>query len=146
MTGRKRTTPAQPPPKGRTARPNSPRAGRPERDGLIVVGVGASAGGLEAFTHLLEALPNDTGMAFVLVQHLAPKHDSALVSLLAPATGMKVEEVREGTPLLPNHVYVIPPNSQMEVTRGRLHLMPRPSGPSQHNPIDYFFRSMARAV
>jgi two-component system CheB/CheR fusion protein len=159
MPRRKRTTPAQRPPKGRTARPapaekparavaggRPSSASRPGREGLIVVGIGASAGGLEAFTHLLEALPDDTGMAFVLVQHLAPKHDSALVSLLAPATGMKVEEVHEGTPLRPNHVYVIPPNAQMEVSRGRLHLMPRPIGPAQHNPIDYFFRSLACAI
>src|SRR5262245_26978073 len=129
MPRRKRKPPAQRTPKGKPARHPAPRAKRadapapdapqagPRRgtDGLIVVGVGASAGGLEAFTRLLETLPDDTGMGFVLVQHLAPKHDSALVSLLGPATRMKVEEVHEGTRLLPNHVYVIPPNAQMEI-------------------------------
>ncbi|HEV8201732.1 MAG TPA: chemotaxis protein CheB [Candidatus Polarisedimenticolia bacterium] len=129
------------------AKPAPPRAKRnPARDSLVVVGVGASAGGLEAFTQLLEGLPDDTGMAFVLVQHLAPKHDSALVSLLGPATGMRVEEVHEGTRIQANHVYVIPPNSQMEVDGGRLHLKPRPAGPAQHNPIDHFFRSLAEAL
>src|SRR5207344_3464154 len=105
--------------------------------------VGASAGGLEAFTQLLEALPDDTGMAFVLVQHLAPRHESALPALLGPVSGMRVEQAREGLRPQPNHVYVIPPNSQLTIGRGKLHLAPRPDGPAQHTPIDSFFRSLA---
>jgi len=88
MPRRKRTPPARPASKRKIARPDGPRpesAPGGKEDGLIIVGVGASAGGLEAFTQLLEGLPNDTGMAFVLVQHLAPMHDSALVSLLGRA-------------------------------------------------------------
>src|SRR5262245_39677954 len=73
-----------------------------------VVGVGASAGGLEAFEQLLAALPADTGMAFVLVQHLAPKHESILSELLAKSSKMPVGEVHEGVSVEPNHVYVIP--------------------------------------
>ena len=125
-----------------TPRP-SRRTGRAGADLPIVVGVGASAGGLEAFTQLLEALPDDTGMAFVLVQHLAPKHESALPTLLGPVSGMRVEQAREGLRPQPNHVYVIPPNSQLTIGQGKLHLAPRPAGPAQHTPIDSFFRSLA---
>src|SRR5438132_5001666 len=80
-----------------------------------VVGIGASAGGLEAFTHLLEHLPLDTGMAFVLVQHLDPTHQSLLTDLLSKATQLPVTQVANGTVIEPNHVYIIPPNSDMFV-------------------------------
>ena len=74
-----------------------------------VVAIGASAGGLAAFTALLEALPAKTGMAFVLIQHLEPKHESALTNLLSKATSMPVVEVFDRIAVEPNHVYVIPP-------------------------------------
>ncbi|MGH9869247.1 MAG: chemotaxis protein CheB [Candidatus Polarisedimenticolia bacterium] len=116
-------------------------------DDLIIVGVGASAGGLEAFTQLLTALPSDTGLAFVLVQHLAPRHESTLPALLAGATTMSVQQVRDGTRLKRDQVYVIPPNAQMELAgQRRLHLTPRPTGRAQHTPIDRFFRSMAASA
>src|SRR5271166_2460364 len=87
-----------------------------------IVGVGASAGGLEAFTQLLNALPVDTGMAFVLVQHLAPTLPSALAEILARATKMPVMEVQDEPAVQPNHVYVIPPDRSMIIERGALHL------------------------
>lgn len=74
-----------------------------------IVGIGASAGGLETYTELLKSLPANTGMAFVLVQHLDPKHESLLTELLYKATQMQVHEVEDGMTLQPNHVYVIPP-------------------------------------
>src|SRR5947208_2008688 len=77
---------------------------------LPVVGMGASAGGLEAFTAVLRNVPADTGMAFVLVQHLDPKHESLLVDLLSKSTSMLVTAARDGEPVAANHVYVIPPN------------------------------------
>src|SRR5262245_33982820 len=83
-----------------------------------IVGVGASAGGLEAFEQLLTAVPSDSSMAFVLVQHLAPKHESILSELLARATKMPVIEVKEGERVEPNHVYVIPPNKDMSIADG----------------------------
>src|SRR5947209_10220472 len=73
---------------------------------LPVVGMGASAGGLEAFTAVLRHVPPDTGMAFVLVQHLDPKHESMLVDLLSKSTGMPVAAARDGEPVAANHVYV----------------------------------------
>ena len=107
-----------------------------------IVGVGASAGGLEAFTQLLKALPADTGMAFVLVQHLAPTHASALAEILARATQMPVNEVHDESIIEPNHVYVIPPDRGMVTIQGTLQLLPR-EGYGIHRPVDQFFRSLA---
>ncbi len=108
-----------------------------------IVGVGASAGGLEAFTQLLKALPPDTGMAFVLVQHLAPSHPSALSEILARATKMPVMEVRDEPTVEPNRVYVIPPDRSMIIVGGSLQLLPR-EGRGAHHPIDQFFRTLAK--
>jgi chemotaxis response regulator CheB len=93
---------------GRTA--SSPARVKPPRasSSLCVVGVGASAGGLEAFTQLLSGLPPDPGAALMLVQHLDPKHESILAPLLSRATSMPVHETRDGVRLDADHVYVIP--------------------------------------
>src|SRR5207249_7321992 len=85
-----------------------------------IVGIGASAGGLEAFTHLLEHLPADTGMGFVLVQHLDPDHESALAQILARVTSMPVREVANDLRITPNHVYIIPPNHDIATAQGVL--------------------------
>lgn len=108
-----------------------------------VVGIGASAGGLEAFTELLQALPSDTGMAFVFVQHLDPKHVSLLTELLQRHTSMRVQEAVHGCKIEPNHLYVIPRNTHMSLVRGVLTLTPRHLAPSPHMPIDPFLRSLA---
>ncbi len=107
-----------------------------------VVGVGASAGGLEAFTQLLKSLPVDTGMAFVLVQHLAPSHPSALKEIQSRTTKMPVLEVRDEPTVEPNHVYVIPPDRSMVIAGGKLKLLPREDRKAPH-PVDQFFRSLA---
>src|ERR1700688_322868 len=107
-----------------------------------VVGFGASAGGLEAFSEVLAHLPADTGMAFVFVQHLDPKHASVLAELLARSSSMPVKEIRDGTPVEPNHVYVISPNANLIVSRGVLRLSPR-SGAGAQMSIDLFFESLA---
>src|SRR6266568_5673609 len=106
-----------------------------------IVGVGASAGGLEAFTQLLKALPSRTGMAYVLVQHLDPTHESALTELLARATEMPVRQVTDAMPVEPNRVYVIPPNVDMVISQGILRLTPRTETRGHHMPIDRFLRS-----
>src|SRR6516164_2411715 len=116
---------------------------REETLSLPVVGVGASAGGLEAFTQMLQALPVDTGMAFVLVQHLAPTHASMLTEILARATGMPVGEAQDQMPVEANHVYVIPPGTNLVISGGVLQLSPRTETRGQHRPIDAFFRSLA---
>lgn len=108
-----------------------------------IVGVGASAGGLEAFSELLRALPEKTGMAFVLVQHLDPKHASELREILARTTKIPVQEVKDGMRVEPDHVYVIPPNTSMVLTDGVLRLAARVLTRGQHLPIDHFLRSLA---
>jgi two-component system CheB/CheR fusion protein len=105
--------------------------------------VGASAGGFEAFRELLKALPSDTGLALVLVQHLDPGHESLLAKLLSKATTMPVAEVEEGMTVEPNHVYVIPPNKTMGIGNGTLHLIARGEPMAKHLPIDYFLTSLA---
>ncbi|HEX6502902.1 MAG TPA: chemotaxis protein CheB [Terriglobales bacterium] len=110
--------------------------------GFPIVGVGASAGGLEAFTNLLKALPPKPDMAFVLVPHLDPRHESAMTDLLGRATAMPVLQVHDGIRLKRNQVYVIPPNRDMTISDGTLRLVTRePGGP--HMPIDTFLRSLA---
>ncbi|MEJ2389514.1 MAG: CheR family methyltransferase, partial [Chromatiaceae bacterium] len=88
-------------------------------------------------------LPPDTGMAYVLIQHLDPKHESMLTSLLTRTTPMPVVEATDGLSVEPNHVYVIPPNTNLGILHGTLHLMPRGDPHKQHLPVDYFLRSLA---
>ena len=106
-----------------------------------IVGIGASAGGLEAFGEFLNAIPGDTGMAFVLVQHLDPHHTSALAELLRQRTDLPVLEVSDGTIVRANQVYVIPPNTEMTIADNVLRLTPRAEG--RYMPIDSFLCSLA---
>ncbi len=108
-----------------------------------VVGIGASAGGLEAFTQLLQALSPTTGMAFVLVQHLEPTHESILSKLLARATKMPVQEARHGMRLEPNHVYVIPANADLSLKDGAFRVVVRRVLTGHYLPVDSFFESLA---
>ncbi|HEY5466537.1 MAG TPA: chemotaxis protein CheB, partial [Clostridia bacterium] len=111
-----------------------------------VVGIGASAGGLAAFEAFFSGMPAhaDPGMAFVLVQHLAPDHKSMLTELIRRYTRMEVFEVVDGMAVKPNCAYIIPPNFDMAFLNGVLHLM-EPSAPrGQRLPIDFFFRSLAQ--
>ncbi|WP_242370794.1 chemotaxis protein CheB [Anaeromyxobacter sp. SG26] len=95
-----------------------------EGERLLIVGVGASAGGLEAFERFLGQLPSDSGLAYVLVQHLSPEHESSLVEILSRATKLPVETVREGQRVERDHVYVIPPGTGLVVEGGALRLVP----------------------
>ena len=107
-----------------------------------IVGVGASAGGLEAFTELLRHLPDDTGMAFVLIQHLDPKHPSHLTELLSRESKMPVSEVSGDTRVKANHVYVIPPRCNLGISGGVLHTALRPDS-GRNLSIDSFFIALA---
>ncbi len=114
--------------------------------GFPVVGIGASAGGLAAFEAFFSGMPADTdpGMAFVLVQHLAPDHKSILTELIQRYTSMKVFEVEDGMKVQPNCAYIIPPNRDMAFLNGTLQLI-EPSAPrGLRLPIDFFFRSLAQ--
>lgn len=109
-----------------------------------IVGVGASAGGLEAFTQLLEELPSNTGMAFIFIQHLDRTHTSFLAEAISKATKMNVTQAKDGERVEPNHVYVIPPNAEIAILDGSLTLIERPNDAGQlHLPIDFFLRSLA---
>jgi two-component system CheB/CheR fusion protein len=108
-----------------------------------VVAVGASAGGLEAFTQLLHGLPDNVGMAFVFIQHLDPTHHSMLAELLSKSSSLPVVEAKNRAELRPNCVYVIPPNVRMGILQNRLQLTPREQEHGLHLPIDFFMRSLA---
>ena len=112
-------------------------------DRFPVVGIGASAGGLDAFRQLLSHLPTDTGMAFVLIQHLAPDHKSLLREILARETAMPTIEVVNNMAVEPNCVYVIPPNTRMTIERGLLKLTPREKNRAMIMVVDTFFLSLA---
>lgn len=110
-----------------------------------VVGIGASAGGLDAFKKLLKAIPENSGMAYVLVQHLDPTHESLLPELLQKVTAIPVLEITDDIKVQPDHIYIIPSNKMLLATDGILQLSPRPEkGKNQRNlPIDLFFNSLA---
>ncbi len=111
-----------------------------------IVGIGASAGGLAAFEAFFSAMPAevDPGMAFVLVQHLAPDHKSMLTDLIQRYTRMRVFEVEDGMEVRPNCTYIIPPNRDMACLNGTLQLLEPSSPRGQRLPIDFFFRSLAQ--
>ena len=109
-----------------------------------MVAIGASAGGLEAFTQLISHLPATTGMAFVLVQHLDPNQPSLLSELMGRTTAMPVLEVTDGLAIAPNQVYVMPPNQAMTLEAGTLRLQPRPRSRIGSRLIDSFFSALAQ--
>jgi chemotaxis methyl-accepting protein methylase/PAS domain-containing protein len=109
-----------------------------------IVGIGASAGGLEALEHFLEHVPADSGMAFVIVQHLDPTHKGIMCELLQRVTGMKVMQVKDRTTVRPECVYVIPPNKDMSILHGVLHLLAPAAPHGLRLPIDFFLRSLAQ--
>ena len=110
---------------------------------FVVVGVGASAGGLEALSDLLANLPEKTGMAVVVVQHLDPQHESKLSNLLSRVTHLPVLEATQDLAVQPDHVYVIPRNTTMTIAQGVLQLAPRGGVRGTHLPIDLFLKSLA---
>ena len=124
---------------------NSPAGVIKSNNLFPVVGIGASAGGLDAFKKLLKAIPENSGMAYVLVQHLDPNHESMLPEILQKVTKLPVLEISDDIKVESNHIYVIPSNKIMVATDGVLHLAPRPakSNAERNMPIDVFFTSLA---
>ncbi|ATW23530.1 chemotaxis protein CheB [Candidatus Formimonas warabiya] len=115
----------------------------PAQTDFPIIGIGASAGGLEALTAFLGNVPQNSGLAFVVVQHLDPTHNGILVELLQRAATMKVVQVKENTPIQPDCVYVIPPGKEMSITHRVLNLSDYPGPHALNLPIDFFFRSLA---
>ncbi len=126
------------------AQPSRPVPGRvPKPSKITVVGIGASAGGLEAATQLIEAWPLDSVTAFILVQHSDPSGGSMMAALLAPHTPLTVFEAAEGTPVEPGHLYIIPPGRYLSVGEGRLRLSPPPTRHGARMPFDFLLHSLA---
>jgi two-component system CheB/CheR fusion protein len=142
----KKKVPGRPPTKLNRSRPKdrTQPAMASNSNHFPIIGVGASAGGLEAFTELLHALPKNTGMAFVFVQHLDPKHVSMLAEILARESKMPVLEVRSGVPVQTDHVYVIPRNTSVAISKRILRLGPRSLVSGQLTSIDTFFQALAQ--
>ncbi|HSB03220.1 MAG TPA: chemotaxis protein CheB [Anaerolineales bacterium] len=124
----------------------SPDAQNRKDVGFPIVGIGASAGGLMAFEKFFSGMPQDTesGMAFVVVQHLSPDHKSVLADLVKRYTPMHVYEVEDGMRVKPNCTYIIPPNRDMAILNGRLQLLELTAPRGIRMPIDFFFRSLAQ--
>jgi two-component system CheB/CheR fusion protein len=108
-----------------------------------VVGVGASAGGLEAFRQLIKAIPENSGIAFILVQHLEPTHESLLSDILQKVTRIPIQEITNNVVVEPDRIYIIPSNKLLMANDGRLQLSPRPPKNEKNMPIDVFFSSLA---
>lgn len=129
------------------AQPQNNEQGQPASTGeepLLVVGVGASAGGFEAMRELLAALPAEPGFALVFVQHLDPDHKSMLAHLLGREAPMRVQEIQDGMPVRVNSLYVAPPNCNVIIRDGVLTLQPTDVSATRHRAIDFFLRALAR--
>lgn len=127
---------------GRTAK--SAKSTPPVSAAFPIVGIGASAGGLEALEQFLTHVPAGSGMAFVIVQHLDPTHKGIMPELLQRDTGMKVVQVKDRTRVRPDCVYVIPPNKDMSILHGVLHLLAPAAPRGLRLPIDFFLRALAQ--
>ena len=108
-----------------------------------IVGIGASAGGLEALEQFFGNMPNNSGMAFVVIQHLDPNHAGIMPELLQRITPMKVIQASDRLKVKPNCVYVIPPNKSLSILNGALHLFDPVETRGLRLPVDIFFRSLA---
>lgn len=133
----------------RSKKPDRPQTGAAAKKArsldFPVVGVGASAGGLDAFKRFLSAVPADSGVAYVLVQHLDPNHESLMAELLARHAAVPVVEAGDGMAIEPNHAYMIPPNKFLRIADHGLFLDEPTHRRGMRMPIDYFFRSLAEA-
>ena len=128
----------------RTARKATEKASEAKPVAFPVVGLGASAGGLQAFSDFLDAMPDESGMAFVLIHQVDPNHESLMAGLLAKHTNMPVALAVDGTEIAPDHVYVIPPNQFLAVEDGKLRLSAPEARRGLRLPINFFMRSLAR--
>jgi two-component system CheB/CheR fusion protein len=148
MANKKNTKASQAPKPARKTRRTDPTAKGPDEPanrpkGLTVVGIGASAGGLAALQSFFGALPSDTGVAFVVVTHLHPEHESHMAELLQKYTQMPTMQVNRKVKVEPNHVYVIPPNRSIVMADTHLETIEFTEPHGRRTPVDHFFRSLA---
>jgi len=116
----------------------------PMKTAVPMIGLGASAGGLEALSRFFDAMPDDSGAAFVVVSHLSPQHVSLLPELLQRHTSMPVVQISDGTQAVANHIYIISPNHNLLVLHGALHLLEIDRTKGLNLPIDIFFKALAQ--
>ena len=121
----------------------SSRSPSDEKAEFIVVGIGASAGGIEAAKQFFQAMPNPSGMSFVLIQHLDPTHESLMAELVGRFTTMPVHQANEGMVVRPDCVYIIPPDKTLTIVDDRLHIQKFEQRRGMRTPIDEFLRSLA---
>jgi two-component system CheB/CheR fusion protein len=126
----------------KTASPPSPVS--KDTNSITIVAIGASAGGLEAFEQFFRNLPEDSNMGFVLIPHLSPEHKSILPELLSRYSKMSFVQAENGMKVKPNCAYIIPPDKDMSILRGTLHLLDPVERRSVRHPIDFFFRALAQ--
>jgi two-component system CheB/CheR fusion protein len=112
-------------------------------DDFLVVGVGASAGGIHALKQFFTQVPKDSGMAYVVILHMSPEHESHLAEILQLASSIPVTQVRERVKVTPNHVYVVPPTHNLAMTDGHLDLTSKIAAAERRSPVDLFFRTLA---
>ena len=143
-TTRRQPKPAAGLPKTKPAPDSSPDAAPPANHAFPIVGIGASAGGLEALDQFLRPVPPDCGMAFVIVTHLDPTHKDMMVELLQRVTAMPVLQINDRMTVEPGHVYVLPPNRDLSILHGVLHLLEPAAPRGLRLPIDFFLRSLAQ--
>lgn len=118
---------------------------KPKQDfSFPIIGIGASAGGLETLNAFFSIMPPDSNMAFVIIQHLSPKHKSIMASLVDKHTKMTVSEIEDGMKIEPNHIYLNPPGKNVAIFNRSLHLMEPIKSSAINMPIDFFFRSLAQ--
>src|SRR5215204_1403859 len=114
-------------------------------DGFLIVGIGASAGGIQALQEFFENVPDETGMAYVVILHLSPDHDSRLAEVLQATTSMPVKQVTEKEKVEPDHVYVVPPNQHLTMLDGHVGVSPNVLVEDRRAPVDIFFRTLAES-
>ena len=126
--------------------PQSGNGGQPEAakdEQFLIVGLGASAGGIQALKSFFTEVPNDSGLAYVVILHMSPEHESKLADILQTATSIPVTQVRKRTKVEPNQVYVIPPNQRLAMADGHLELKSIIGAEERRSPVDLFFRTLA---
>jgi two-component system CheB/CheR fusion protein len=132
--------------KSNTTKQEASRRKSTVKEDHFIVGVGASAGGLEAINELFDNIPEDNGFSFVIIQHLSPNYKSLMDELLAKHTKLEIVKAEEGKVILPNCIYLIPNKNNMVIRDGRLHLIDKPASSVPNNAIDVFFESLAEDI
>src|SRR5687768_6883408 len=120
-------------------------ANKPRRDDFLIVGIGASAGGIQALKEFFENVAADSGMAYVVILHLSPDHDSRLAEVLQQSAPIPVTQVTKRVQVEPNHVYVVPPNKHLTMMDGDIVVSPTVSTEERRAPVDIFFRTLGES-